>query len=504
MALELVGLHTLDDMRELMNTLREDEVDAKCDQMVAELRRDDESANCVLHEKAYSSMKTMLKTLLARAREGQPHEDNMYENLKCPITCELLHNPVVLPNGQVYSKEAIEEWRSRGNELDPMTRQPFPQGEAYRCFVLENLVEEWKKQAKLEVPKKVPNGRHSVVMSPGSTEESLGHTAECSARDGTTDNTGGRPTGTDTADELAASTKAMDLGCQSFGPRDVPTDQCARVILVERLDENSLVSFDGGLQVYAPHTQNVNADMFDVELLRKPASAISECFWIRASESIAFPIRLRLPLLTQSCSQMAAPYQVCRIDDADIESCEGGYQCSENATIEVVHEHVWRSKESHSKEYIEVKLTHLCAIFVRMANVNDSISERPSGGFFIVLKNETGKHGRLLIQNAASSVSSAVSVGVSQTNAKHERSSQPSGGLSSVDEFDFPVDETKRLLLQEMGPLAARDPISKFLVLHKGDWRVASSVNLSSTQVGPIVIPKVKDEVLDALPPATW
>jgi len=48
------------------------------------------------------------------------------DGFSCPITCELMTEPVVLIcNGQTYEKSAIQEWFRRGHRTDPITNQPL-------------------------------------------------------------------------------------------------------------------------------------------------------------------------------------------------------------------------------------------------------------------------------------------------------------------------------------------------------------------------------------------
>jgi hypothetical protein len=43
--------------------------------------------------------------------------------ITCPITGEIMRNPVVNSVGQTYDKNSIQQWISRGNRTDPNTRQ---------------------------------------------------------------------------------------------------------------------------------------------------------------------------------------------------------------------------------------------------------------------------------------------------------------------------------------------------------------------------------------------
>ena len=43
--------------------------------------------------------------------------------ITCPISGEIMKNPVINSVGQTYDKENIQQWISRGNRTDPNTRQ---------------------------------------------------------------------------------------------------------------------------------------------------------------------------------------------------------------------------------------------------------------------------------------------------------------------------------------------------------------------------------------------
>jgi hypothetical protein len=60
-----------------------------------------------------------------RAREAE--REQMREQLICPITCELMRNPVTAADGQTYERSAIEAWfaRSGPSPLSPYTNEPL-------------------------------------------------------------------------------------------------------------------------------------------------------------------------------------------------------------------------------------------------------------------------------------------------------------------------------------------------------------------------------------------
>jgi len=52
-------------------------------------------------------------------------EIEVSEDFRCPITCEVLVDPVVLSSGHTYERHAIEDWIRRGNFTDPVTGTPL-------------------------------------------------------------------------------------------------------------------------------------------------------------------------------------------------------------------------------------------------------------------------------------------------------------------------------------------------------------------------------------------
>jgi hypothetical protein len=46
------------------------------------------------------------------------------EYFKCPITLEVMHDPVFLPDGVTYERDAVEQWLKE-NHTSPVTREPM-------------------------------------------------------------------------------------------------------------------------------------------------------------------------------------------------------------------------------------------------------------------------------------------------------------------------------------------------------------------------------------------
>ena len=68
-------------------------------------------------EKAWTTLQSIL--------HPQPSEVEIDEDFLCPITQLLIRDPVTTCDGQMYEREAIEQWFSKGNTTSPNTNNPL-------------------------------------------------------------------------------------------------------------------------------------------------------------------------------------------------------------------------------------------------------------------------------------------------------------------------------------------------------------------------------------------
>ncbi|KAK9164940.1 hypothetical protein Scep_000131 [Stephania cephalantha] len=94
-----------------------------------------------------------------------PHE------FLCPITLEIMTDPVIVASGQTYERESIQKWLESNHRTCPKTRQPL----AHLClapnFALRNLILQWCEKNNFELPKK--DARANVVSFSTEHEEEI-------------------------------------------------------------------------------------------------------------------------------------------------------------------------------------------------------------------------------------------------------------------------------------------------------------------------------------------
>ncbi|KAF9684710.1 hypothetical protein SADUNF_Sadunf04G0146800 [Salix dunnii] len=77
-----------------------------------------------------------------------PHE------FLCPITKEIMVDPVILASGQTYERESIQKWLNSNHRTCPKTGQILDHLSLAPNFALRNLILQWCEKNKYELPKK--------------------------------------------------------------------------------------------------------------------------------------------------------------------------------------------------------------------------------------------------------------------------------------------------------------------------------------------------------------
>jgi TPR repeat protein len=62
---------------------------------------------------------------------------------ECPITTELMQDPVVVADGRSYERTAIEEWFRKGHSTSPMTNEKLPHRTLIPNINLRNLIQDF-------------------------------------------------------------------------------------------------------------------------------------------------------------------------------------------------------------------------------------------------------------------------------------------------------------------------------------------------------------------------
>lgn len=81
------------------------------------------------------------------------------DDFKCPISLELMNDPVIVATGQTYERACIQKWLDNGHKTCPKTQQQLSHLALTPNYVLRSLIAHWCETNGLDVPKS-SNGRN--------------------------------------------------------------------------------------------------------------------------------------------------------------------------------------------------------------------------------------------------------------------------------------------------------------------------------------------------------
>lgn len=82
------------------------------------------------------------------------------EELRCPISLQLMYDPVIIASGQTYERICIEKWFSDGHNTCPKTQQKLSHLSLTPNYCVKGLVSNWCEQNGLPVPDGPPESLH--------------------------------------------------------------------------------------------------------------------------------------------------------------------------------------------------------------------------------------------------------------------------------------------------------------------------------------------------------
>ncbi|KAK6118651.1 hypothetical protein DH2020_047564 [Rehmannia glutinosa] len=89
-----------------------------------------------------------------------PHE------FLCPISLEIMSDPVIIATGQTYERESIQRWLNSGHRTCPKTGQKLKFLTVAPNFALRNLIIQWCEKNNYELPKKEICDDPDIASSP--------------------------------------------------------------------------------------------------------------------------------------------------------------------------------------------------------------------------------------------------------------------------------------------------------------------------------------------------
>ncbi|KAG4974027.1 hypothetical protein AAZX31_11G136500 [Glycine max] len=93
------------------------------------------------------------------------------DDFRCPISLELMKDPVIVSTGQTYERTCIEKWLQAGHGTCPKTQQTLTSTVLTPNYVLRSLIAQWCEANGIEPPKRPSDSQPSKSASAYSPAE---------------------------------------------------------------------------------------------------------------------------------------------------------------------------------------------------------------------------------------------------------------------------------------------------------------------------------------------
>ncbi|KAL4201821.1 hypothetical protein AMTRI_Chr02g217970 [Amborella trichopoda] len=104
------------------------------------------------------------------------------DDFKCPISLEIMSDPVILPSGHTFDRASIQRWLDSGHRTCPITQLPLPPHPTLiPNLSLRSLICLWSKSHNHPLPQPLPYSStttpsiHSLILSLSSPSSTLPH-----------------------------------------------------------------------------------------------------------------------------------------------------------------------------------------------------------------------------------------------------------------------------------------------------------------------------------------
>ncbi|CAI5459181.1 unnamed protein product [Closterium sp. Yama58-4] len=96
------------------------------------------------------------------------------EEFICPLSLDIMFDPVIVESGQTYERAFIERWVADGHKTCPKTRQPLPSGAIIPNQILRALITDWCKRNRVAPPTPISADDVALAFSAGGAKGAEG------------------------------------------------------------------------------------------------------------------------------------------------------------------------------------------------------------------------------------------------------------------------------------------------------------------------------------------
>lgn len=96
-------------------------------------------------ERFWKKLLTRCINIIHRCQNGKSYFPSIPNAFLCPISLELMEDPVITPSGISYEREHITKWMMEHQNTDPLTRVAFSQEDLIPNLNLKEAIEDYKR-----------------------------------------------------------------------------------------------------------------------------------------------------------------------------------------------------------------------------------------------------------------------------------------------------------------------------------------------------------------------
>lgn len=120
-----------------------------------------EKTGDVDHCRAVTAESKSIVTARTVEEVKKPDTPVIPEDFRCPISLELMRDPVIVSTGQTYERSYIQRWIDCGNRTCPKTQQKLQNLTLTPNYVLRSLIMQWCETNRIEQPRRTMSGRRN-------------------------------------------------------------------------------------------------------------------------------------------------------------------------------------------------------------------------------------------------------------------------------------------------------------------------------------------------------
>ncbi|KAI4302010.1 hypothetical protein L6164_035234 [Bauhinia variegata] len=124
---------------------------------------DEDNVSVEAADEAIRTLSALKDLKLKRSLSQKLDELAVPPEFRCPISRELMRDPVILATGQTYDRPFIQRWLNEGHRTCPQTQQVLSHSMLTPNYLVRDMISQWCKEHGIELPKPARDVDEEVI-----------------------------------------------------------------------------------------------------------------------------------------------------------------------------------------------------------------------------------------------------------------------------------------------------------------------------------------------------